>query len=108
MATTAKTIWVNISMDKAIDLVAATDGSLVSIIRMHGEKGNQCAVAIFEKYYARMRASSVATLVFDSDDGNVKIICVCAGAGSNPDFGANMHFQKAILNALSSVAIDKP
>ncbi len=114
MAAQAKTVWVNVPVTKAIALARAC-GELVSLISIKSPLGIDCTVIVIEKYYARMAASSVATLVFEPFSGNragvldcVKVTCVCAGSGTNPEFGANAHFQKKILASLKDVAGPAP
>lgn len=110
MAAGAKTVLVKVPISKAIAL-ARTCGELVSLIHFKGAQGTDITVAVIEKYYARMAASSVATLVFErfSIGGApgareaVKVTCVCAGSGTSPEFGANAHFQKKILASLRDV-----
>ena len=109
MAAEAKVIWVNVPVTKAIAL-ARDCGELVSLIQIKSLLGIDCTVIVIEKYYARMAASSVATLVFErlltsgaGAQDRVKVTCVCAGSGTNPEFGANAHFQKKILASLKDV-----
>jgi hypothetical protein len=115
MAAEAKTVWVNVPVTKAIAL-ARTCGELVSLIQIKSPQGIDCTVIVIEKYYARMAASSVATLVFQRFPAggapgaydSVKVTCVCAGSGINPEFGANAHFQKKILASLKDVVAPTP
>ena len=66
MATSNKTIKISVSIDVAMKLVAAAiDDKMVSVNRLQLPDNKVCVVAVYEKYYLRMGASSVATVTFN-------------------------------------------
>ena len=106
MATRVKTIKISVSIDKAMGLVAATIGDkMVSVNRLKLPENRACVVAVYEKYYYRMGASSVATVTYDDIEGNVRVSCICAGTGTNFELGSNTNFQDVILASLKGVEV---
>jgi|LSQX01.1.fsa_nt_gb hypothetical protein len=108
MATSNKTIKISVSIDEAMKLIAAAiDDKMVSVNRLQLPDNKVCIIAVYEKYYLRMGASSVATVTFDDIKGSVRVSCICAGTGTNFELGSNTNFQKLILDSLKYVTVSE-
>ncbi len=94
MSADVQTICIQKPLHKALYLIIEVSERRVSLMHMQNDPGS--AIVVLEKYYIRMRARSVATVVFEDMEDHLKVSCVCSGSGNTFEFGANEHFQAAI------------